>query len=128
MPYNTILTALETKLANFATANSYDVAWPDVRFTPTDAYLQPAFLPAETAFGTLADSSDYGGIFQVDVVTRKGGGTADSRAIVDDVLAEFAKGVKATNVLIEKSWASPMFDRDDAYIIVPISIQYRYFE
>ena len=52
--YNTILSALETKLASFATAQGYDVAWPDVQFTPTDDYLEPFILPAEAGQGGLA--------------------------------------------------------------------------
>ena len=127
--YNTILSALETKLSDFATAQGYDVAWPDVKFTPTNAYLESFILPAETGQGGLAVGSyqDYEGIYQINVVTKKGNGTADSRAMVDAVLSEFSKGSMAGTVQIQKSWASGSFDRDNAYFVVPVSVRYKVY-
>ena len=59
------------------------------------------------------------------MATKKGNGTADSRAIVDAVLGEFSKGSMAGTVQIQKSWASGSFDRDNAYFVVPVSVRYK---
>jgi hypothetical protein len=128
MNYNTILSALETKLNAFATTEGYTVAWPDVSSAPSGAYLEGFLLPAETGFGGLAAGSfeDHQGIYQINVVTPKGGGTADERAMVDNVLTEFSKASKAGDVLIEKSWPSGAFEREDAYRVIPVSVRYRY--
>lgn len=125
--YNDILSALETKLQTFANSEGYDVSWPDVKFTPTGSYLEPFILPAETATGGLTSGSyqDYAGIYQINVVTKKGAGTSDVRAMVENVLTEFNKAEAAGIVLIEKSWPSGSFDRDEAYFVVPISVRYR---
>ena len=136
--YNTILSALETKLSSFATAQGHYIAWPDVKF-PSDSdisngysggpYLESFILPAETGQGGLAVGSyqDYEGIYQINVVTKKGNGTADSRAMVDAVLSEFSKGSMAGTVQIQKSWVSGSFDRDNAYFVVPVSVRYKVY-
>jgi hypothetical protein len=136
--YNDILSALETKLSDFAAIQGYSVAWPDVKF-PSDAevangfvigqspYLEAFILPAETGTGALAGDGyqDYTGIYQINVVTKKGNGTADARAMVEAVLTEFGKAATAGVTLIEKSWASGSFDRDESYFVVPVSVRYR---
>ena len=127
--YNTILSALETKLSNFATAQGYEVAWPDIQFSPNGSYLESFILPAETGQGGLSVGSyqEFEGIYQINVVTRKGNGTADSRAMVDAVLAEFSKGSMAGTLQIQKSWASGSFDRDESYFVVPVSVRYKVY-
>ncbi len=126
--YSSIISALETKLVNFASTKGYDVAIPDMGYTPTtNAYIESFILPAENGFGGLASGSyqDYQGIYQVNVVTPKGGGTADERVMVQAVLNEFSKASKAGIVLIEKSWASGSFERESSWRVVPVSIRYR---
>lgn len=130
--YADIQQALETKLSNFAIANSYDIAWPNVSFTPAaDPYLTSFNLPAETStLGlSIGSSDDYSGIFQVDVRCPKGSGSNDSRTITNNVMAEFSKGseqtANTTTVLIEQSWASGAFDIGDAWFSIPVSIRYR---
>lgn len=125
--YSEIISSLETKLNAFAIANNYDVSWPGVSFEPAGAYLEAFLLPAETGTGGLKAGSfeDYRGIYQINVVTPMGGGTADMRAMIDSVLSEFAKATKAGDVLIEKSWVSGNIDRNQSFVVSPISVQYR---
>ena len=128
MAYGSIIAALETKLVNFAVANSYDVSVPDIKYTPgTDPYLESFILPAETGQGGLSATSyqEYQGIYQVNVVTPKGNGTADERVIVDALLTEFSKASTAGSVQIQKSWASGSFEREGSWRVVPVSIRYR---
>lgn len=126
--YSAILTALETKLKAFADLNGYPVAWPDVEFTPNgQPYLEPFLILSEAGIGGLKAGSfqDNQGIYQVNVVTPKGGGTADQRAIVDAILSEFYKGSPAGGVIIEKAWAGSTLTRNDAWVFVPVSVQIR---
>ena len=126
--YSDIIGAIETKLAAFATANTYPMAWPGVGFTPTDEpYLMGSFIPAETNDVGLAAGSanSYSGIYQVDVRIPKGTGTAVSRTMVDNLLTEFSRGSIYSGVITEKSWASGSFDVDESWYSVPVSIRYR---
>lgn len=132
--YSNIRAALDTILNTYATAQSVDVAWQNTGYTPgPDAYLEPFLLPAES--GTVGieatGSIDYIGLYQVNVVCPKGGGTVESRTLVDGLLTAFARTTSETvsgqKVSIVKSWASPALDRNDAWYVVPVSIRYRSF-
>ena len=133
--YADIQAALDLKLSSFANMQDYPVAWTDVKFTPTNVpYLSASFIPAETDTVGLSvnDVDDNKGIYQINVNTPKGGGTADQRVIVSNVLTEFAKATvtsfNTSDVLIEQSWASAAFDRNDSWVTVPVSVRYRLFK
>lgn len=83
---------LETALRNFATANSLPVAWEDVAFTPpaTGSYLEAFFIPAKTVdITTDGLRKRYTGIFQINICTRSGSGSATSEAIENQIIALF---------------------------------------
>lgn len=131
--YNDIQAALDTKLNGFATTESLEVAWPNVDYVPSGAYLTGVVVPAETqVIGLPYDDTDkYQGIYQIDVRVPKGKGTQESRTITDLVLAEFEKGssetINTTTVRVINVWASSAFDIDAAYMSVPISVRYEAF-
>lgn len=132
MVYGDIITAIESKLASFATTEGVSVAWPNRIFEPSDdPYLAGNLLPSETSVGGLAAGSyqDYQGIYQVDVRVRKNTGTTDQRRLIEGLLTEFSKAtlidINDTRVIIEKSWSSGAFEIGDNWMSTPVSIQYR---
>ena len=129
-----IQAALDTILKGWADAEPILVAWENLG-SQTDIdepHVASFLLPAETDTPALpySGSQDYTGIYQVNVYVKKGGGTAQSRPLVDGLLNAFARGVEQTvsgqRVLIEKSWRASAID-NEAWYTIPVSVRYRSF-
>ncbi len=75
--------AIRTKIYNFADANSYDVAWPNEEFEPSDTYLRFYVMQSDTApFGMGVGSvEDYSGILQIDIVFKVNSGMSEAETI-----------------------------------------------
>ena len=129
-----IQTALDSILKTWADAEPIIVAWENIgRQTDIDVpHVASFLLPAETTLSSLAnaDSSDYTGIYQVNVYVQKGDGTGSSRPLVDGLLNAFRKGVAETvdgqKTRIETSWRSNAIP-DEAWYVIPVSVRYRSF-
>ncbi len=125
--------ALSAKLNAFATAQNIRVAWPNVPFTAgVSNFLRVNLLPAGTVpLGLDYDCTlDITGIFQIDVMIRKGTGSTQARALIDAVLSEFRYGQTATNgtlsVLCQSVSVAPFLERDE-FLAYPVSVTYRGF-
>jgi len=123
-----IQSALDTMLYNWSNTNSVSVAWQNVDFDNTNIsqYAQAFMIPAQTFPIALADlsSSDFTGIYQINVYTKKGIGTKTNRDLTESLLTAFGKGSGANGVRILQASMSGAID-DDAWLVVPISVRYR---
>ncbi len=124
--------AIRTKIYNFADANSYDVAWPNEEFEPSDTYLRFYVMPSDTTpFGMGVGSvEDYSGILQIDIVFKVNSGMSEAEAIKSNIATEFQKGsyeeYNGTKVLFETLYpAKSMRDSDEAWMYIPVSIKFR---
>lgn len=132
-----IVEALLTRLAALALSPAVPVAYPDVTFPATgttkpDTYLDAKRLPAGARAIGISAWNEYPGIFQVDVVTKKGGGAIKSTQIADAVAAWFPRGTSLTNGgvqvdIYDPPAIAPSID-DDPYTRIPVSIRYRTFK
>lgn len=131
MSQASISAALATRLNTLA--GGYSVQWENAPLNPpAGVYLAEAFLPAATmAVGVASTSSDeYAGIYQVTVMSPKGGTKGPSRAACDAVLAHFPRGLRVSSggitVAVLRASMGPALMDGDRYA-VPISIDYRAF-
>lgn len=125
-----IAAALSTRLATLGLPTQ----WENSQFTPTanQTYLVEAFLPAATlAVGVATSSADeFSGIYQVMVMSPRGGTKGPGLAAAEQVLAAFTRGLRLTRsgitVTILRSSLGPALMQDDRWGI-PVSIDYRAF-
>lgn len=117
------------------------IAWPNVALTATDTYVEVTQLvAAEPTTGGLAFGSfdKYSGFIQVNVVTPKGTGSQRTRELVATLLQWFSKGLVLGSGIaappigalvgrlrITKSWPAPALDRSEAWVLTPVTIQWR---
>ncbi len=125
--------ALSAKLNAFASAQNIRVAWPNRQFVAgTDNFLRVNLLPAGTVpLGLAYDCTlDITGIFQIDVMIRKGTSSNEARSLIDAVLSAFRYGQTATSgaleVLCQSVSVAPFLERDE-FLAYPVSVTYRAF-
>lgn len=126
--YDDIRAALDSRLAAFQSAN---VAWENARFEPAEGtgYLRPFLLPAEPRQASVGASGldRISGIYQIDVCEPKDQGLGPHLRKVDQVIAQFSRGLSLTSngatVTILRSWPGPSLDRDSFYC-VPVSVSW----
>ena len=126
-----ISAALDSKLAEFAAANSVQVAYENNEYTPTvgTLYLRPTLLPADTlpiGIG-FASALDHLGIYQVDVIAPIDNGKGVALAMADLVATAYPRGDLTYNgVKVRiKSISRSTGTRDSAYYIVSVIINYQ---
>lgn len=128
--------ALNQKLNTYAIGKSIPVKWdffsdgvePDI----DGLHFRQNLLPADVSVIGMEDSglNDHDGIYQIMVCGKAGGPSGALKAEVDNVLTEFKRGQRITysgvTVIIEGiSNAQPLYS--EAYVKVPVSINYRAF-
>ena len=126
-----ISAALDTKLSQFATANSVQVAYENSEFTPTvgTLYLRATHLPADSLPIGLSFTSalNHLGIYQVDVIAPVDKGKGAAFAMADLLVTAFPRGDLTYNgVKVRIKSVSPQpGTRDGAYYIVSVIINYQ---
>lgn len=128
--------ALLERLAAFGTANSIDVAYPNVAFTapapsPTAKYLRATFLPAETVslgIGFTSSRNQHVGLLQVDVFHGQGKGELAPGRIAADLIAYFKRGTTVTRdgfrAQVTRAPYRIQAIKDDPWLIVPVRVPY----
>lgn len=126
--YNDARAALDERLSAY---QATDVAYENTKFKPVEGvgYLRSFLLPAEPAQATIGSTGvdRVNGIYQIDVAMPKDEGTGALLRKVDEVIAQFARGLSVTSnavtLTIERSWPGPAIARDSFYVI-PISVSW----
>lgn len=91
-----IMSALQTRLASFASTKGLSVAFEGVPFTPdaTKTHLADFLLPAATDNPSMGRSHKrYTGIYQVDVDAPAGSNVVALRNLANEVAAHFHRGL-----------------------------------
>ncbi len=125
-----IFSALSTRLATL----NLPTQWENSQFVPTanQTYLAEAFLPAATVPVGIASTAaqELFGIYQVMVMSPKGGTKGPAKVATGQVLAAFPRGLRLTysgvTVTIMRSYLGPSIMQGDRYA-TPVSIDYRAF-
>ena len=131
MSNKTIRSALESRLATWATGQSLTVAYENVPFQqPATTYLRAWLLPATNASEDLAGlHTRYLGIFQVDVVGVENVGTGAVGTIVDSLISQFPTNLSIVKSGLTVRVISPPSARVGEYepgrYVVKVSIPYR---
>jgi len=126
--FDDVRAALDNRLLAYQTEN---VAPENTKFTPIEGtgYLQTFLLPAEPTQATIGASGidRVAGIYQIDVAEPKDVGTGAQMRKVDEVVAQFARGLSLTSnavtLTVQRSWPGPAITRDSFYI-VPVSVSW----
>ena len=108
------------------------VAWPNDSFDPAGApvWLRVDHLPRATDAPALSDDSfqDYGGIYQITVVTEQGIYAGEALAKADEIIAHFPRGLTLTHggasLRIRNAWRSAGVEYE-SYYSIPVSVRYR---
>lgn len=126
--YDDARAALDTRLQAFQSEN---VAFENTKYTPEEGvgYLRSFLLPAEPAAATIGPNGldRVSGIYQIDVCEPKDLGTGALMRKVDQVIAQFAKGLTVSSngvtLTILRSWPGPAIPRD-AFYVCPVSVSW----
>lgn len=126
--YDDARAALDSRLSAYQADN---VAWENARFEPAEGtgYLRPFLLPAEPRQATVGASGidRVAGLYQIDVCEPKDGGLGPAMRKVDEVIAQFSRGLSLTSngvtLTIERSWPGPALARDSFYV-VPVTVSW----
>lgn len=90
-------------LETFAQGKDYPVASENVHFDPAASavegkYLESFLLPARTVSNDLAGAHrGYRGVYQIDIVVRKGTGTGIAETVVVELGAVFTMNLQLTD-------------------------------
>lgn len=101
MSDQSIMAALQARLAVFASTKGLNVAYEGVPFTPdaTKTHLADFLLPVSTENPSLGrDHRRYVGIYQVDVDAPTGSNVVTLRNLANDLAAHFPRGQTLTHV------------------------------
>lgn len=109
------------------------IAWPNLNFNPSGAYLRPWLLPAPTEAITLsaAGPNDYRGIYQVSVFYPVGGGANKAIEIASAIVSHFKRGTSITREEIrvwmdDPPYLGSMVQEPNTFQL-PVSVPYRAF-
>jgi len=128
--------ALNQKLNTYATASTIPVEWDfynnGTEPNLTGIHFRQNLLPADTFVVGMENtgSNDHVGVYQIMICGTAGEPSGALKAEVDNVLTEFKRGQRLAysgiEVIIENaSKAPPLYS--EAYVKVPVSINYRCF-
>lgn len=122
---------LEARLKTYADANSLQVAWQNVPFTPpATTYLRAFVLPANNGSETLeGEHIAYSGVFQVNVVAPINSGPAAAESIAEGVQFHFPNNLRLTGGSLVPQIVGPpsiatALQNPESFVI-PVSIRYR---
>lgn len=126
--YDDARAALDNRLLAYQTEN---VVAENTKYTPVEGqeYLRSFLLPAEPTQATVgAQGIDrVSGLYQIDVAMPKDIGTGALMRKVDEVVAQFARGLSLTSnavtLTVQRSWPGPAIARDSFYV-VPVSVSW----
>lgn len=126
--YDDARAALDAQLESY---QATEVAWENTIYKPKEGvgYLRPFMLTAEPRQATVGTNGvdRVAGIYQIDVSEPKDAGKGAVMRKVDEVIAQFARGLNLTSgavtLTIMRSWPGPAFTRDGFYI-VPVSVSW----
>lgn len=126
MEQSAIRAALESRLAVFAMAQGYPVAWENVQIKkPRGMWLRATLLPGAPSMAALAcDAHKLSGVFQVDVIAPEGEGAKRAETAAETIVALFAHGGLSGGLIVQGRPAiGPAFRIGGDYV-VPVSINY----
>jgi len=126
--YDDARAALDSRLLAYQATN---VVAENTKFTPVEGegYLRSFLLPAEPTQATIGTSGidRVSGLYQIDVAMPKDIGTGALMRKVDEVVAQFARGLSLTSnavtLTVQRSWPGPAIARDSFYV-VPVSVSW----
>jgi hypothetical protein len=121
---STIMNTLNSRLAQLASLPA--TAWPNVPFTPATGtlWIRPDLLPADSALETIQGSEEHLGVYQVSVFAPLDQGTGAALVQADAIADHFAADRDLSGLRIRSiSVGQPM--REESWLMVPVSIEYR---
>ena len=129
-----IESALLAHATAFANNHDYDIALPNMAFTPptlsaSAKWLRASFLPAPTAtIGVnFAAYNQHNGIFQIDVFYGQGSGELAPGRIATGIIEWFKRGTELDVVtIIRAPYRGPLL-KSDPWMMLPVSIPYLAF-
>lgn len=126
MEQSAIRAALETRLATWATAQGYPVAWENVAVKkPRGLWLRATLLPGAPSMAALAcDAHKLAGVFQVDVIAPEGEGAKRAETAVEAIVALFGCGGLSGGLIVQGRPAIGAAFRIGGDYVVPVSINY----
>jgi hypothetical protein len=128
-------TALLARAQAFATANSLQIAMPNVVFggpapSTTAKYLRASFMPAPSVEMGISFNSpvQHYGFMQLDVFYGQGAGELAPARIVAAIIAYFPRGTAMvsdgfTVEVIKKAYRGPII-KDDPWTMIPTTIPF----
>jgi hypothetical protein len=130
-----IRSLFEVRLKTWAAARvpALPIAYEDVAFTPPadgSSYLRAFLMPASTTSEDLEGKhTAYRGVFQVNVVTKAGGGRGAAGLIADEIAALFPNNLALTKtaftVYVRSPMATASAQQGDTTTTLPLSFEYR---
>jgi hypothetical protein len=132
--FNDISVALNQRLDAYATANSRDVAFENIKHEPTEGslYLRPTVLPADTEAAGIGSNGKehHQGIFQIDVFAPiddpKATALNEADSIADYFTQELTLTYNGINVRLREI-SMGTASRESAWFMVPVLIDYYSF-
>lgn len=129
-----IMSALQTRLASFASTKGLSVAFEGVPFTPdaTKTHLADFLLPVATDNPSMGrDHRRYEGIYQVDVNAPSNSNVVALRNLANDLAAHYPRGLtlthatSGTKVLITRTPSISPLIPDGGRMKRAVSIRYQ---
>ena len=128
MSISIVRNELQGRLNALATSLNIPVAWQGVEFKKvTSTYLEAFIILVDTRDSNVAVSrTTLKGSFQVNVWEPRGKGMLNAEQIAQSIVDAFPVLPKTGSVVIEQtpSIDSPLYDA--GWVIVPVTIRYRY--
>lgn len=126
--FDDVRAALEQRVLAYQVEN---YAPENTKYTPVEGvgYLRSFLLVSEPAQASIGSTGldRVSGIFQIDVAEPKDVGTGALMRKVDEVVAQFARGLSLTSnavtLTVNRSWPGPAIARDSFYV-VPVSVSW----
>ena len=132
--FNDISVALNQRLDAYATANSRDVAFENIKHEPTTGtmYLRPTVLPADTEQAGIGASGkeQHQGFFQIDVFSPIDDPKATALNEADSIADYFSRELTLTYNGISvrlREISMGQASRESAWFMVPVLIDYYSF-
>lgn len=129
--YSAVQAAFDQRLATFANAGDYPVAWPNTRFRPPrdTVWLRPQLIPQSSRPATLglAGLDRIDGDYRIDITAPIGVGTQAAATVADAMLVQFPRGLQLVEGSVVVHVASGRRDparQDRRGLIVPVRVRW----